>query len=137
MSRAQTKDVTAPTRTTSAYVPPFQLTKGQPPPVAAHGGVSYMAFERDGDAGTTLATADALRLIATGTGQEVIDMIENAPPGPIETQWGLGFRSHAECVEYIRAKGIVAPDGRRGIAAALHRARGAVVLDRFVQRALA
>jgi hypothetical protein len=70
-----------------------------------------MAFERDGDAGTTLATEDALRLIATGTGQQVIEMIENAPPGPIETQWGLGFRSHAECVEYIRANRIVAPEG--------------------------
>jgi len=110
MNRAQTNAVTAAIRAT-AYVPPFQLPKGQPPPVAAHGGVSYMAFERDGDAGTTLATADALRLIASGTGQKVIEMIENAPPGPIETQWGLGFRSHAECVEYIRDRGIVPPEG--------------------------
>jgi hypothetical protein len=70
-----------------------------------------MAFDRDGDAGTTLATQDALRLLDTTTGQAVIDMIENAPPGPIETQWGLGFRSHTECVEYIRANGIVAPEG--------------------------
>ena len=77
MNRAQTNAVTAPIRAT-AYVPPFQLTKGQPAPIAAHGGVSYMAFERDGDAGTTLATADALRLIATGTGQKVIEMIEKA-----------------------------------------------------------
>ncbi len=98
-------------RRTSAYVPPFQLTAGQPAPVAAHGGVPYMAFERDGDAGTAEATADALRLIASGTGQAVIDMIENAPPGPIKTRWGLGFRSHAECLEYIRANRIVAPDG--------------------------
>jgi hypothetical protein len=97
--------------TTSAYVPPFQLTKGQPPPVAAHGGVSYMAFDRDGDAGTGVATADALRQIALGTGQKLIEKIESAPPGPIETQWGLGFRSHAECVEYIRASGMEAPEG--------------------------
>jgi len=95
----------------SAYVPPFQLTHGQPAPIAAHGGVSYMAFDRDGDAGTALATADALALIATGTGQGVIDMIENAPPGPIETKWGLAFRSHAECVEYIRDSGLEAPEG--------------------------
>ena len=95
----------------SAYVPPFQLTQGQPAPIAAHGGVSYMAFDRDGDAGTALATADALALIATGTGQGVIDMIENAPPGPIETKWGLAFRSHAECVEYIRDSGLEAPEG--------------------------
>ena len=41
----------------SAYVPPLQLTQGQAPPVAANGGLSYMAFDRDGDAGTTAATA--------------------------------------------------------------------------------
>jgi hypothetical protein len=111
MNRARTNDVTAPRTSESAYVPPFQLTKGQPAPVAAHGGVSYMAFERDGDAGTTLATTDALRLIASGTGQAVSDMIENAPPGPIETEWGLGFRSNAECLEYIRANRIEAPEG--------------------------
>jgi hypothetical protein len=97
--------------TTSAYVPPFQLTKGQPAPIAAHGGVSYMAFDRDGDAGTAVATADALRQIASGTGQKLIEQIEGAPPGPIKTQWGLGFRSHAECVEYIRTSGIEAPEG--------------------------
>jgi hypothetical protein len=97
--------------TTSAYVPPFQLTKGQPAPIAAHGGVSYIAFDRDGDAGTAAATADALRQIASGTGQKLIEQIESAPPGPMETQWGLGFRSHAECVEYIRTSGIEAPEG--------------------------
>ena len=32
----------------SAYVPPFQLTEGQPPPIAANGGLSYMSFDRDG-----------------------------------------------------------------------------------------
>jgi hypothetical protein len=39
----------------SAYVPPLQRTAGQPPPVAAHGGLSYMAFDRNGDAGTAVA----------------------------------------------------------------------------------
>jgi hypothetical protein len=110
MNREQT-DYAATAQTTSAYVPHFQLTKGQPAPIAAHGGVSYMAFDRDGDAGTALATADALRQIASGTGQKLIEQIESAPPGPIETQWGLGFRSHAECVEYIRTSGIEAPEG--------------------------
>ena len=111
MNRAQTSDVATAQPSPSAYVPSFQLTKGQSPPVAAHGGTSYMAFDRDGDAGTRQATIDALRQIATGTGQDVIDMIENAPPGPIKTEWGLGFRSNAECIEYIRANGIVAPEG--------------------------
>ena len=48
----------------SVYVPPLQLTEGQPPPIAANGGLSYMSFDRDGDAGTAAATAAALRQIA-------------------------------------------------------------------------
>ena len=95
----------------SAYVPSFELTEGQPPPFAANGGLSYMSFDRDGDAGTTVATEAALAQIAGGEGQAVIDMIENAPPGPIETKWGLGFREHSECLEYMRANHIEAPEG--------------------------
>ena len=98
-------------RVSSIYVPPLQLTKGQPPPIAANGGLSYMSFDRNGDAGTAAATKAALRLIATGEGQAVSDMLENAPPGPIETKWGIGFRSYAECLEYIRAKKIEVPEG--------------------------
>jgi hypothetical protein len=30
-------------RALSAYVPPLQRTGGQPPPIAAHGGLSYMS----------------------------------------------------------------------------------------------
>src|SRR5580704_11107963 len=70
----------------SAYVPPLQLTEGQPLPIAANGGLSYMSFERDGDAGTAAATEAALRLIASGEGQAVIDLLDNAPPGPIATR---------------------------------------------------
>ncbi len=95
----------------SAYVPPFQLTQGQPAPIAANGGLSYMSFDQDGDAGTAAAMEAALRQVAEGEGQAVIDMIENAPPGPIETRWGLGFHSYAECLEYIRANNIEAPEG--------------------------
>ncbi len=95
----------------SAYMPPFQLTKGQPAPIAANGGISYMAFEEQGDAGTAAATEAALAQVAEGTGQAVIDMIENAPPGPIETKWGLGFRTYDECLDHIRQAGIVAPEG--------------------------
>src|SRR5271167_3010216 len=75
-------------RASSAYVPPLQRTAGQPPPIAANGGLSYMSFDRNGDAGTAAALEDALREIAEGEGQRVIDMIHNAPPGPIETRWG-------------------------------------------------
>ena len=95
----------------SAYVPPFQLTQGQPPPIAANGGLSYMSFDRDGDAGTAAATAAALREIADGEGQAVTEMLHNAPPGPIKTKWGVGFRSYAECLEHIRVNNIKAPQG--------------------------
>src|SRR5437870_6053791 len=93
-------------RASSAYVPPLQRTEGQPPPIAAHGGLSYMAFDRDGDAGTAKALEDALAQIAEGEGQRVIDMIDKAPPGPIETRWGLGFRDSDACLDHIRANRI-------------------------------
>src|ERR1700726_3817203 len=99
-------------RASSAYVPPLQRTEGQPPPIAAHGGLSYMAFDREGDAGTTAAIQDALAEIAEGEGQRVIEMIDKAPPGPIKTKWGLAFRDYDECVKYIRqSNSIKAPDG--------------------------
>ena len=89
----------------------LQLTVGQPTPIAANGGLSYMSFDQDGDAGTAAAMEAAIRQVAEGEGQAVIDMIENAPPGPIETRWGLGFRSYDECLEYIRTNNIEAPEG--------------------------
>ena len=95
----------------SAYVPPLELTEGQPPPIAANGGLSYMSFDRDGDAGTAAAIEAALREVDDGHSQELIDRIETAPPGPIETEWGLGFRGYEECLDYIRAQGIEAPEG--------------------------
>ena len=99
-------------RVSSAYVPSLQLTKGQPPPIAAHGGLSYMSFDRDGDAGTAEALNDALAEIAEGEGQRVIDMIDKAPPGPIKTRWGLGFRDYDECLKYIReSNSLKAPEG--------------------------
>src|ERR1700757_2825306 len=105
-------DVAADTETaSSAYVPPLQRTEGQPPPIAANGGLSYMSFDRDGDAGTAAAMEAALRQIAEGQGRAVVDMIEKAPPGPIKTKWGVGFRTYAECLEYIRANNIKAPEG--------------------------
>ena len=95
----------------SVWVPALERTEGQEPPVAANGGLSYLAFDRDGDAGTTTATEDALRQVATGKGLELIERLESAPPGPIETPWGQGFRRYAECLKYIRESGIEAPEG--------------------------
>ena len=95
----------------SVYVPSLQLTEGQPPPIAANGGLSYMAFDRDGDAGTAAAIEAALRQVAEGEGQALIDRLQNAPPGPIETRWGLGFRTYEECVAHIRSHDIEVPAG--------------------------
>ncbi len=95
----------------SVYVPSLQLTKGQPPPIAANGGLSYMSLDRDGDAGTAAAIQAALDQVAEGRVQAFIDRIESAPPGPIETEWGPGFREYEECLEYIRANDIEAPEG--------------------------
>src|SRR5258708_40291541 len=86
----------------SPYVPSLQRTEGQPPPVAANGGLSYMSFDRDGDAGTAKALEDALAEAASGEGQRLIDMIDKAPPGPIQTRWCPAFRRYDECMEYIR-----------------------------------
>src|SRR5258707_7866346 len=99
-------------RTSSAYVPSLQRTEGQPPPIAANGGLSYMSFDRDGDAGTAAALQDALAEIAEGEARRVTDMIAKAPPGPVKTKWGLGFRDYDECLKYIRqSNSIKAPAG--------------------------
>ena len=95
----------------AAYVPPLQLTDGQPPPVAANGGRSYMAFERDGDAGTAAAIRDALEQVADGETQALVERLDDAPPGPIETEWGVGFRTFDECVEHIRSSRFEVPEG--------------------------
>jgi len=105
------RSVAATEQALSAYVPSLQLTAGQPAPIAANGGLSYMSFDRDGDAGTGAAIEAALAEIAEGEGQRIIDRLDNAAPGPIETKWGLGFRNYDECMDYIRAKNMQAPEG--------------------------
>jgi hypothetical protein len=75
--------VTAEPKTGPAYVPPLQLTAGQPPPIAANGGLSYMSFDQNGDAGTAEALKDALAEVASGEAQRLTEKIETAPPGPI------------------------------------------------------
>ena len=96
----------------SAYVPTLQRTEGQPPPIAANGGLSYMSFDQNGDVGTTKALEDALAEIAGGESQRVIDTIDKAPPGPIKTRWGLAFRDYDECVKYIReSNSLKVPEG--------------------------
>ncbi len=95
----------------SGYVPTLQRTQGQPPPIAANGGLSYMSFDRNGDHGTGAAMEAALQQIADGHGRAFIEEIDSAPPGPIETKWGLGFRKYGECLDYIRENNVEAPEG--------------------------
>src|SRR5690349_956581 len=89
-------------RVAAVYVPPLQRADGQPRQNAENGGLSDMAFGRDGDAGTAKAIEDALAEIAAGEGRRIIDMIDKAPPGPIKTKWGVAFRDYDECLKYIR-----------------------------------
>jgi hypothetical protein len=106
-----TPDTAVAETDSSPYVPPLQLTAGQPASIAANGGLSYMSFERDGDAGTAAALEAALAMIAGGEGQRVIDSIDAAPGGRMETKWGTGFRKFADCVAHIRENTITAPEG--------------------------
>jgi hypothetical protein len=93
------------------YVPSLQRTRGQPQPIAANGGLSYLALDKNGDAGTGAALEDAIAEVTRREDQQVFDLIDKAPPGPVQTQWGLGFRSYEECMDYILANGIKAPEG--------------------------
>ena len=116
---------------------PLQLTAGQPPPIAANGGRSYMAFARNGDAGTAAAIEAALAQVAEGHVQAFIDWIDGAPPGPIETKWGLGFRRVRGMPGAHPGERHQGPGRRRGASVALHRLRATVVLRRPFQRAVA
>ena len=99
------------TNASSEWIPPLELTDGQPAPIAANGGLSYMAKARNGDAGTTAAIEDALALAQGGENRALIEKLDSAPPGPIETEWGTGFRRYAECLQYIRETNMTAPEG--------------------------
>ena len=70
-----------------------------------------MSFDDNGDAGTSKAIETALLQIASGEGHALTKMIENSPPGPIETKWGLGFRHYSECLDYINDNNMSAPTG--------------------------
>ena len=97
--------------TRTAWVPSLEITSGQSEPVAANGGLSFASFERDGDAGTGAALDAALEQIALGHVDDFIRWIDDAPPGPVETRRGTGFRTWDECMEHIRASGMEAPEG--------------------------
>ena len=58
MSPLDVADSKVTERASPPYVPPLQRTEGQPPPIAANGGLSYMSFDREGDAGTAVASLE-------------------------------------------------------------------------------
>ena len=99
------------TASSKPYVPEVERTIGQPAPIAANHGIAYTSLDLDGDAGTSAAVDDALAQIASGEGQAVTDLIENSEPGPIETDWGLGFRRYAECMNHIKEQDLQVPEG--------------------------
>ena len=99
----------------NVYVPPLERTAGQLSPIAANDGLSYMAFDQDGDAGTAAATRDAFQLVADGDAQALTERLANAPPGPIETEWASGFRGHDECLSHIRASNIEVAEGELAV----------------------
>ncbi len=72
----------------SIYVPSLQLTDGQAPPIAANGGLSYMSFDRDVDAGTAAALVTALTQVAQGQCQAVSARADHLPPLRLETPCG-------------------------------------------------
>ena len=82
---------TATTNESSVYVPSLELTAGQAPPVAANGGVSFMSFERDGDAGTGAALGSGARPDRARHGQGVCRYAGHRTARSDRDRMGAGF----------------------------------------------
>ncbi|MBH68694.1 MAG: hypothetical protein CMM58_10105, partial [Rhodospirillaceae bacterium] len=93
------------------FIPPLERTEGQPAPIAANGGRSYISFDRGGDGGSAAATEEALSQIAERESKGSIDPLDNISSGPINTKWGVGFRDYDECVKYIKDADFDVPEG--------------------------
>ena len=89
MSQIDTADRTE--SESSAYVPTLQLTEGQPAPIAANGGLSYMSFDKNGDAGTAEALKDVFALIEEGAGVRMNIGIADLEIVREETKWVTGL----------------------------------------------
>ena len=106
--------MTQPTGSQSdaVFVPSLERTAGQPVPYAANGGLSYMSFDADGDAGTGAATSAALEQIAAGEGHAVSQMLESAPPGAVQNPMGApAFVGLPSVLSTFGQNNITAPDG--------------------------
>ena len=93
------------------FIPKPEYTKGQPAPIAANNGLSFMSFDRNGDGGSAAATAAALDQIrdAKNVNSE-LDFAHDSNGG-IRTKWGLGFTEYDDCVSYINTRKFEIPEG--------------------------
>jgi len=96
---------------TYAYIPKPEYTKGQPAPIAANKGLSYMSFDSNGDGGSTAATLAALDQIRGKQNNRSELNAASRSDGGILTKWGIGFREYEECVEYINNAQFDVPEG--------------------------
>ena len=96
---------------TYAYIPKPEYTKGQPAPIAANKGLSYMSFDCNGDGGSTAATLAALDQIRGKQNNRSELNAASRSDGGILTKWGIGFREYEECVEYINNAQFDVPEG--------------------------
>ena len=96
---------------TYAYIPKPEYTKGQPAPIAANNGLSYMSFDSNGDGGSTAATLAALDQIRGKQNSSSELNATSRSDGGIPTKWGIGFREYEECVEYINNAQFDVPEG--------------------------
>ena len=96
---------------TYAYIPKPEYTKGQPAPIAANNGLSYMSFDSNGDGGSKAATLAALDQIRGKQNNRSELNAASRSDGGILTKWGIGFREYEECVEYINNAQFDVPEG--------------------------
>ena len=94
-----------------AYIPEPEYTKGQPAPIAANNGLSYMSFDSNGDGGSTAATLAALNQIRETKNKTSDSNLEAGSDGGILTKWGVGFKEYEECVAYINKAEFDVPEG--------------------------
>ena len=93
------------------FIPKPEYTKGQPAPIAANNGLSFMSFDRNGDGGSAAATAAALDQIRDPKNvNSELDLAHDANGG-IRTKWGLGFTEYDDCVSYINTRKFDIPEG--------------------------
>ena len=133
---ADVRDAVEVEDTPFSYVPPLQRTAGQPVPIAAHGGLSYMAFERDGDAGTGRALEDALALIAEGDGQRVCRADRYRAAGAYRNAMGPKLPGVRRVQRPYPGAGAWGSGGRPRVAATLYDLRAADLLGCDIARDL-